>query len=344
MKVVLIVTSPGGSMCGVADYSYRLGQALVDIGADVVLEEPETWSLGRVRAIRSRYGREADTVFHLQYPSLTMGNSLSPAALPVLLPRFFTTLHEFRLFSVPRKAIFASHSLLAKRIIFSNAGERNVFRRYYPWSASRLDVVPIGNNIARIGARVPGPERLVYFGQISRNKGIELFLETASLLRAAGNRIEIRMIGAMVDPDPEFRSLVSGSVERYGIVQRLNLPSDEVSAELAAATIALLPFPDGVSDKRGSALAALDHGVAVLTTHSATTPGWLRAVTHPVSSAQDAAATVAGLLSGAQPRVKAPELLEREMLARDWTEIARHHLALYRQAQASLDQPTIASS
>jgi glycosyltransferase involved in cell wall biosynthesis len=318
-------------MCGVADYSYRLADAMKGLGADVVLEQPATWSLEAARAIRNRHRGDGETVFHLQYPSLTMGNSLSPAALPFLLPRLFTTLHEFRVFSFPRKAIFAPHSLFARKILFSNGTERDIFQRWFPWSGSRLDVIPIGNNIVRIGGRMPGPERLVYFGQISRNKGVELFLETAGLLRAAGNPIEIRMIGAMTDSDPEFRSLVLGSVEKYGIIKRLSLPAEDVSEELNAASFALLPFPDGVSDKRGSALAALDHGVTVLTTHSANTPGWLRAVTHPVASADDAAAAVSGMLDGSRQRRKSPELLEQEMHARDWREIARRHLALYRQ-------------
>lgn len=319
-------------MCGVADYTYRLADALARLGADVVLEQPSAWSLDAARAIRDRHRGEPDTVFHLQYPSLTMGNSLSPAALPFLLPRLFLTLHEFRVFSLPRKAIFASHSLFARKIVFSNGTERDIFQRRYPWSGARLEVIPIGNNITRIGGRMPGPERLVYFGQISRNKGVELFLETAGLLRAAGNPVEIRMIGAMTDGDPEFQSLVTGASERHGIVRRLSLPSDEVSAELNAASFALLPFPDGVSDKRGSALAALDHGVTVLTTHSATTPGWLRAVTHPVDTAADAAATLTSLLGGSLARHKSQELLEQEMHARDWREIARRHMALYRQA------------
>lgn len=317
-------------MCGVADYSYRLADALRELRAAVVLEEPTVWSLEAARAIRGRHAGEPDTIFHLQYPSLTMGNSLSPAGLPFLLPRFFATLHEFRVFSLPRKALFASHSLFARRIVFSNGAERDNFRRWYPWSGPRLEVIPIGNNITRIGGRMPGPERLVYFGQISRNKGVELFLETAGLLRAAGNPIEIRMIGAMTDNDPDFKSLVLGSAEKYGIVKRLSLPAEEVSAELNAASFALLPFPDGVSDKRGSALAALDHGVTVLTTHSAATPGWLRAVTHPVVSAGDAAAAIAAMLDGTRPRRKSPELLEQEMHARDWREIARRHIALYR--------------
>lgn len=320
-------------MCGVADYSYRLADALQHLGVDVVLEQPSAWSLDAARTIRNRHRHDPSVVFHLQYPSLTMGNSLSPAVLPFLLPRLFVTLHEFRVFSLPRKALFASHSLMARSLIFSNGTERDIFQRWYPWSSSRLDVIPIGNNITRIGGRVPGPERLVYFGQISRNKGVEIFLETAGRLRDAGNPIEIRMIGAMTDNDPDFQSLVLGSAERYGIIKRLSLPADEVSAELNAASFALLPFPDGVSDKRGSALAALDHGAAVLTTHSPTTPGWLRAVTHPITSAADAAGAITAMLDGSRQRHKAPELLEQEMLARDWREIARRHLALYRKAQ-----------
>ena len=332
MKIVLIVTSPGNSMCGVADYTYRLADALTSLGEEVVLEQPSTWSLDAARGIRNAHRHDVDTVFHLQYPSLTMGNSLSPAALPFILPRLFVTLHEFRVFSLPRKALFASHSLLARKIVFSNDAERDLFKRRHPWSGARLEVIPIGNNISRVGVRAPGPERLVYFGQISRNKGVELFLETAGLLRASGNPIEIRMIGAMTDSDPDFQSLVLGSVEKYGIVKRLSLPAAEVSVELNAASFALLPFPDGVSDKRGSALAALDHGVAVLTTHGSTTPDWLRAVTHPIATAHDAAASLAAMLDGSRTRQETPERLEREMHARDWHEIARRHIALYRKA------------
>jgi glycosyltransferase involved in cell wall biosynthesis len=58
----------------------------------------------------------------------------------------------------------------------------------------------------------------------------------------------------------------------------------EVSAHLAACDVMMQPYPDGVSSRRTSAMAALAHGVAVVATD-----GWL---TEPIWRASDAAALV----------------------------------------------------
>lgn len=331
MKIVLLVTSPGELMCGVADYTEKLAQAFVDIGADAVVDRPSHWSVGEVARIRRRHGG-ARTALHLQYPSLTMGNSLSPAMLPVLAPNVFVTLHEFRLFSLPRKLIFLPYALRARAVLFSNEAERDGFNRTFPVSAASLRVLPIGNNIRKVDEAVTRRERLVYFGQISRNKGIETFLDAVAALRGKGIEIDCRMIGAMVEGDGEFRAMVERRAAQLDIPLHLNMPPDDVSRHLLAATIALLPFPDGVSDKRGSALACLDHGVSVLTTHSETTPVWLKQTTFGISGAEDAAAMISRLLSGNTERHPAADILAREMKARDWREIARAHLELYREA------------
>ncbi|MDH6264749.1 glycosyltransferase involved in cell wall biosynthesis [Rhizobium sp. SG_E_25_P2] len=329
MKIVLLVTSPGDLMCGVADYTEKLAQAFDDIGVEAILDRPASWNAGEIARIRRVHGG-ADTVLHLQYPSLTMSNSLAPAMLPIVAPNIYATLHEFRLFSLPRKLIFAPFALRARALVFSNPAERDGFRRAFPFGGASLRVLPIGNNIHKVDDAVERRERLVYFGQISRNKGIEIFLDTISTLRRQGAPLECRMIGAMVEGDGEFRAMVERRAAELDVSLRLNMPPDDVSRELLAATIALLPFPDGVSDKRGSALACLDHGVSVLTTQSQTTPAWLKQTTLPITDPDDAAAAIARLLAGNADRHPGADVLAREMKARDWREIARAHLALYR--------------
>lgn len=330
MKIVLLVTSPGNLMCGVADYAEKLAQALRDLGADAALERPKAWSAGEVSRIRRACG-DRDTVLHLQYPSLTMGNSLAPALLPILSHNVYATLHEFRLFSLPRKLIFLPYALKARAVLFSNHAERDGFHRAFPFGGASLRVLPIGNNIRRVNEAVERCERLVYFGQISRNKGIETFLDTVAKLKAGSTEMECRMIGAMVDGDGEFRAMVEARARELGVTLRLNLTPDDVSRELLAASIALLPFPDGVSDKRGSALACLDHGLSVLTTQSETTPDWLKQTTLPVASADDASIAIGRLLAGTIDRRPAADMLAKELKARDWRDIARAHLELYRQ-------------
>lgn len=334
LQIVLLVASAQDKMCGVADYTGRLATALRDAGASVTVEYLDSWSLRHIMEIRRRYAGKKDVAFHLQYPSLSIGKSVSPGILPLALPNVFVTLHEFRIFHILRKMVFLLPSLLARVVIFSNDEERTLFARYFPWSRKRLRVIPIGNNIPRLAARGPsdGVERVVYFGQISRNKGIEFFIETIGRMRERGVTAEALMIGALVESDAGFVDYVRDSAKRLGIELRLNLPPEAVSETLSAATIALLPFPDGVSNKRGSALACLDHGVCVLTTHSERTPEWLAKVTYPVTAPEDAAAMIGEIADGEVPRVRSPQILEREMAERDWHEIARAHLRIYQQA------------
>lgn len=322
-------------MCGVADYTARLAAAFDAIGAKATVEFLDQWSFSRIIEIRRRYGTGGPTIFHMQYPSLHVGYSISPGFLPLLLPNTFVTLHEFRLFNILRKLIFFAPSFLSRKVIFSNDEEKALFQRYFPHSEKRLTVVPIGNNIANVSPRPDAPpdarrpERIIYFGQISHNKGIEFFIETIALLRARKIEIEAELIGALVETDVAFVDFVKKSTELHDIRLRLNLPPEAVSEALNAATIALLPFPDGISNKRGSALACLDHGVSVLTTHSHLTPEWLAQVTHAISSPEDAAGLVSRIMAGEVARSRAADILAREMHARDWKEIAREHLRIY---------------
>jgi glycosyltransferase involved in cell wall biosynthesis len=337
LNIVLLIASSKGEMCGVADYTERLASALAEIGERVHLEFLDSWSFSDIYALRRKYAGADRTVFHMQYPSLHLGRSVAPGFLPFMLPNSFVTLHEFRLFNVVRKWIFLFPALFSRRVIFSNDAEKDLFQSYFPISKARLCVLPIGNNIARIQQRPSAAvvERLVYFGQISRNKGIEFFLDAIAELRGAGIAIEAEMIGALVETDAAFVEMVKAAASRLEILLRLNLPPAEVSAALNDATLALLPFPDGVSNKRGSALACLDHGLNVLTTHTALTPEWLSATTHGVTSPGDAASTVAKIIGGEIDRTRAPEILAKELRSRDWHEIARQHLALYERSFTS---------
>jgi glycosyltransferase involved in cell wall biosynthesis len=337
LKIVLLIASSKGEMCGVADYTERLAGALADIGADVHLELIDRWSFSDIFALRRRHAADRQAVFHMQYPSLHLGKSVAPGFLPFMLPNSFVTLHEFRLFNIVRKLIFVFPALFSKRIIFSNDAEKVLFQSYFPFSKARLSVLPIGNNIARVSPAPTGrgAERVVYFGQISRNKGIEFFLDTVSELRTAGVPIEAELIGALVETDAAFVEMVRSSVSRLGIRLQLNLPPAEVSAALNEATLALLPFPDGVSNKRGSALACLDHGLTVLTTHTALTPEWLAVTTHRVATPKAAAISLSRIVSGETVRMRSPDILAKELRARDWHEIARKHLALYERSFTS---------
>ena len=339
LKVVYIVTSDANRPCGVADYTAQLAHSLVQCGVDAVVENLPTWSFGNVLRLIRRYRANDDVIFHIQYPSLGMGASPAAGMLPWLAARrsVFVTLHEFELFNPVRKAFFLPFSLTGN-VVFTNDHERARFTKFYPW-ATEAAVIPVGNNIGRPQDRFEDADRrrLVYFGQIAPWKGIEEFLDTVQLLRDSGVAIGCAIVGADLDPASEISRKVAAAAADLAIERLYDLSARDVSRELSRSMIALLPFPGGVSDKRGSALACLAHGLAVVTRHSELTPAWWRKTTYSSDGASDSARTVERLLSGELGRTPDPVALEQALAEREWSSIAQAHIATYQRAGATAD-------
>jgi glycosyltransferase involved in cell wall biosynthesis len=143
-------------------------------------------------------------------------------------------------------------------------------------------LIPIGSNIAvappehynraawraRLGISVD-ETLLAYFGLISLSKGLDTLLDALARLSA---RFRLVVIGgaATAPEDRAYADAIRQQIVRLGLDQRVTITGHcaetDVSAHLLAADIAALPFADGASFRRGSLLAALAHGLAVVTT------------------------------------------------------------------------------
>ncbi|AWN35509.1 hypothetical protein DK427_07000 [Methylobacterium radiodurans] len=328
-RAVVAVTGRPGARCGVADYADKLRAVVAARGVDVRLERLPRWSLGALLRIRARCGLGGRGVLHIQYPSLDMGNSPAVGLAPLTIGgrRLYLTLHEFSIFGRARKLYMLPFALSRATVIFSNAFERAAFERFFPIRRCRTDVVPIGSNIA-VGA--PAPERaraLVYFGQIGPGKGLEAFLDVVGRLRAAGEDLDAVVVGSAPDRACPVFWEVAERAEALGLRLVLDAEPDRVSEELSRARVALLPFPDGVSEKRGSAIACLEHGLAVVTTHSDKTPDWLRDATVRHVGVAETAERVRTLLD--RPEAAAPDLDAAPFRALRWPDIAERHAQLY---------------
>lgn len=345
MKIIQIIAGQGGQNCGVYDYTEKLCQALENSGQDVVMEAFPSWSfcdLGRLQLV---HGRRRDTVLHLQYPSMGIGSSLAPIALPAVpVGRYVATLHEFSVFHPVRRAAFLSWALFGSAIVFSNEYERGRFLAMYPFARSRCHVIPIGTNIDRacvaVSQRAPAGTlhgtseagrgaAVVFFGQVSPGKGVEEFLRTAAILRQRAPDLHLQLMGRMMRPASSFARHVRATCAEHGIELLEGLPAAQVSAQLRRADVAVLPFPDGISDKRGSALACLANGLTLVTIHSDRTPGWLRQTTYEMSAPEDAATTVCELLSGERELNPNRAALETGLQERTWGAIADRYGCLY---------------
>ena len=208
------------------------------------------------------------------------------AGVPVV-----TTFHDLRipyLFPKAGRLRQAAVTHLARKsagVIVTNAGDEAELRRR--GGVARLTLIPIGSNIAP--APPAGYDRaawrqqrgvqandflLGYFGFLSASKGGDTLISALSVLahdRKA--RVKLVMIGGSEPTDAAnaaFAAQLEKQIKRYDledVILRTGFVSPpEVSGHLLACEAVVLPYRDGASWRRGSLLAALAHGCAVITT------------------------------------------------------------------------------
>ncbi len=338
MNVEHIVAGRRAGFCGVVDYATRIVEALRREDVAARIHETDGWSVGELNRILAGVAADPATVVHIQYPSIGMGRAPWVAVPPLVCrrARIFITLHEFSAFSRARKAYMLPYALWANGLIFVTPEEAETFCRMYPWARNKTHVVPIGTNIVPPADARPADDGIVHFGQIAPGKGMNAFLDVVESLRRRGCGVRCTIVGSVIDDTLPIAQRMREVAERCDVALELGHEAGAVSEILQRHALAVLPFPDGISDKRGSALACLEHGLAVMTVHGDKTPAWLRETTLPFGDAEAAAARIEDFLRArAMPPPRPPDkqrLLSAALRDRRWPEIAKRHIALYRHA------------
>lgn len=262
------------------------------------------WGWGLLQALHGLLAATRPDLLHLQYQ--TGAYSMHPAItlLPQLAQRLdppiplIVTCHDLRLpYLLPKAdalrrlvtggllrgadALIVTNGEDAARLRAELPGNRETFAARQSLAAT---VIPIGSNIlpqplhpgqreawrARLGA-AEGESLLGFFGLLNRSKGLDLLLRALSLL-PTGVRLAI-IGGEAGQSDPtnaqaaEEATRLIAALGLGARVQRTGqLAEGDVSLALGACDAVVLPFRDGASYRRGSLLAALAHGLPVVTT------------------------------------------------------------------------------
>lgn len=324
-------------------------------------------------------------VVHLQYQTAAYGMQPEICFVPFWLrvrggPPVVVQLHDLKVpYLLPKagplrrtvtRALlrWSDGVVLTNRADFETTSEwleRTASRGLLPAGRPAAHLIPIGANVQdhppagydraafRAGLGLPAETVLIaFFGLTNQSKGLTDLLRAVRDLR---DRLPILVLivgGSTGANDPtnrqaaatferEIRDLGLGSIVR----QTGTLPAPQVSAHLRAADLAVLPYADGASFRRGSLLAALAHGLPVVTTRGPR-PGDRQI---PGAELQDGVncrlvppADSAALAAAIRALATAPT--DRERLAtgaRDlarsftWDGIARHTIAAYNAAQAA---------
>lgn len=311
-------------------------------------------------------------VVQIQYQSAAYG--LHPAVnyLPWRLrmtarrPRIVTTFHDLRFpYLFPKAGPLRRQAVLA----VARGSDACVVTNPTDWLGlaeaglrAKLRPIPIGSNIQceppagydRIRQRAKwgaGPETwlLAYFGFLNASKGGETLVRCLAELVRAGRPARLLMVGGKVgSSDPTnlaYLAKVEALIGELGVADQVQWTGftdpDEVSANLLATDVAVLPYREGASLRHGSLMAALAHGLPIVSTALASQPSGAEGL-FPLLRAGESALLVAPedpiRMAGAVTQVMTEPALRAQLagaaatLARqfEWDTLAERHLEAYR--------------
>ena len=157
-----------------------------------------------------------------------------------------------------------------------------------PWA--RYHLIPIGANVPKqppkrytreaqrkklgAGARTL---LLSHFGLLNQSKGLQDLLVAMKLLMEQGRDVRLILVGGTAGSSDatnvDFANQIRSQVEQLGFGGKVHetgfLAPEDVSAHLLACDVCVLPYRDGASFRRGSLMAALEHGLCTVTTRPA---------------------------------------------------------------------------
>lgn len=331
--MLLAPESPGS--CGVLDYSRRLAAALKEQGVAVTLARGIRNDRLSLRELRAELRARRPELLHIQYPMARYGASLLPlvaAWLPGV--RTLVTLHEFSQAHPLRRVAALAFSRAA--LVFTTEQEEQAYRRWYPWSRGRTQVIPLGSNIPWLA---DGGKRdldaVCYFGQLRPQRGLEAFLDLARLAQRQAPQLRFQVLGAVPAGREDYcRALRESAADLRQLGWALESGDAAVAQRLAATGFVYLSYPDGASGRRGSLLAALGNGALVITTRGAQTPPELSGAVRFANSPVDALAEIATLRGDPEAQNRQRAAARAWSRVHQWSAIADAHRLLYRRLTA----------
>jgi len=308
--------------------------------------------------------QEQPQVLHIQYQTAAYGMHPAINFLPWRLrllshrPRLVVTFHDLRvpyLFPKAGRARQWVTRAIARgcdALVATNQEDELTLRE---WGfGARVTRIPIGSNITpqlppeydretwrrRWGA---GPEAalLGHFGFLNASKGVETLLRALKLLVEDGHDIHLLMVGGKVgSSDPTnvaYAQRMEALIEELDLRERVHwtgfTSQSEVSANLMAVDLCVLPYRDGISFRRGSLMACLAHGCPIVSTRPSKRIPELREGENVLLAPSDDPATLArrigDVMWDANLRKRLGEGALRLAQHFTWPVIARQTIALY---------------
>ncbi len=364
MNICLISGSFPPARCGVGDYTARLASALAqekhqvvvitsagrptaDFTAMTVRPVVKHWGLAGMRSLFAVLQPLHPDVVHVQYPSTGYGRALGINMLFILLKLMLPhvqrviTLHEYEVFSWKGRLRLWLTVKTAHKVICTNHHDATLLKKRMP--RLKLQVIPIGSNVGEKNqAQQPLPAngevmQLLHFGTVMPNKGWATMIAALEALAARGLQARLTVMSSLEGKAYLYHQEVASMIERSSVAAWIRFTGYLDEAALAALAgnddIVVLPFSNGLRLNRGSFVAMLAYGKAIITTEP---PFEIEGMAHgqicwmvPPGDAATLAETIIRLWHDPQTRrqLRARAAVAAKRFA--WPVIAQKTLAVY---------------
>jgi glycosyltransferase involved in cell wall biosynthesis len=269
-KILIITGSYPPEICGVGDYTARLMET-TEAKLNWQLYHSNNWQLKSIlNHIKTINSKNIQTI-NMQYPTKGYGWSLVPHLICMYYSwctkkQFSVTIHEQSQMSLKSYIALILILISANKIIFTTKYELNYAIKRIPFIKRRSNVIKIRPNIKSVPYHKPVNKRnidIIYFGHICSNRGIEKYIQLIDTLDC---EIKALIVGQIPVGFEQYYQNILNQCKQSNIKILIDVENNKVAEILNNTKIAYLPFPDGVSERRGSFLAALANGTVVLTT------------------------------------------------------------------------------
>ena len=254
-----------------------------------------TWGMGSVTPIQEWVHKHQFDVINLQFQTAAYDMSPFVHFLPQMIhPPMITSFHDLRF-----PYLFPKAGKLRDWIVMHLARKSAGVIATNHEDVQQLahlphhTIIPIGSNILidipadydrRAWRKKVGADEdtflLGHFGFIKEIKGVDYLLEAMKELLNQKIALRLVFIGGRsntVDAgsDDPYLTHLDTRIKQLGLQDFIHwtgyVEEAEVASYLKAVDLVTLPFLDGASYRRGSLMAAIQYGCAILTTHPQTT-------------------------------------------------------------------------
>lgn len=335
-KILILTAAYPPTICGGADYIYKLYNT--DSASKWQVYNPKSWKLRYLFDIINDIKTNNPDVINLQYPTMGYDGSIIPHILSIVYGVFSrklysVTIHECSQMGLKAKVAELFLLQFANKVIFTNLYELNYASRFVIKLKKKSRVIKIMSNIESDKRKILDISKreydLVSFGLIRPEKGLEFFLETCKKIKEDNANVKIVLAGKV---QPKF-ALYAESILKDAVAYideiLLDKSENDISELLSNCKMALLPFPDGISERRGSAIAVLKNGSILITTKGKFTVKEFDACCEFASNPNEAALKIKEILklssSNLDIKQKASLCFVNNHFPADWEEIASQY-------------------